>query len=233
MSILSRVSSVLTHSVSRLGLLLVLVAAWTFAGSPAEAQRWSQRAQVITPIERDQPVYLFLDSLVHKMETSEGVFVRRSPSDRDLVPLATLQKDLLDDGLGLLSASHAFIQYDFSIVNDQFIETVERISFIYRSGFAEDEDVALFTVTTNDPIVASVLEEKGLPISTNLRSIRPFAEMLSFPRLIRGGNTTVVRVNGETVREGFDARRNNLTAQLMNLVYDEARPFFTRTMQPE
>lgn len=230
---LPRVSSLSVRSASRLGLLLFLVAAWTLAAAPSEAQRWSQRAQVITPIERDQPVYLFLDSLVQKMETSEGVFVRRSPSDRDRIPLSNLQQKLLDDGLGLLSASHAFIQYDFSIVNDQFIETVEHISFIYRSGFAEDEDVALFTVSTNDPLVAGVLEDQGLPISTNLRAVRPFAELISFPRLIRAGDTKIVQVNGETVREDFDAQRDGLTAQLMNLVYDEARPFFTRTMQPE
>ncbi|PEN13144.1 hypothetical protein CRI94_10885 [Longibacter salinarum] len=199
---------------------------------PAQAQRWSQRVEVLKPIEEDGPAYALLDSLVLAFESaSDTVTVRREPGD-STQSLRELEDDLYEAGLGLVSATHVFIQYEFAVVEDDFIETIEELHFIYRSPNANEEDISIFTVRTDNPIARDVLMNGGLPRRENLNTIDTFASLLSFPRLAEAGDAVVVSLNNQTIRENFGERREDLASRLVDLVYDDAMPVITRTRKP-
>jgi len=200
------------------------------AALPAQAQRWAQRVEVVKPVVQDGPAYALLDSLVQAYETADdSVTLRRTPN-ATRQPVRQVRDELLEDGLGLVSATHVFIQYEFSIVRDEFVETIEELQYIYRPPNADEEDISLFTVRTDEPIVREVMMNQGLPHATNLNAINTFATLLSFPRLASTTETTIVSLNNRTVRENYTQQRENLTAQLVELVYDDAMPVMTRTV---
>jgi hypothetical protein len=209
------------------GLLLLLSAV------PAEAQRWNQRVQVLKTVEEDGPAYALLDSLVSAFERSDEVVQVKPSPDESPVPLPTLEDDLLDRGLGLVSATHVLIQYEFAIIADDFVETIEELHFIYRSPNAGEEDISLFAVRTDHPLAEAVLMDAGVPHVSNLNTIDSFAALLSFPRLASTSDATIVRLNNETLRDGYSQQRKALTAQLVQMVYDDAMPVMTRTAAPQ
>jgi len=198
---------------------------------PAEAQRWNQRVQVVKTVEEDGPVYALLDSLITEFDAAgeSNVMIRRAPNDKSLRSVADIREDLLDDGLGLVSATHVYIQYEFAIVADDFVETIEELQFIYRPPNAEMEDISLFTAKTSNPHVHHVLMKSGLPHEENLNTVSTFASILSFPRIART-DVRVVRLNNETLREGYSERREALTADMFDMVYEDAMPVMTRTL---
>jgi len=75
-----------------------------------------------------------------------------------------------------------------------------------------------------------VIMTQGLPQASNLNAVNTFAALLSFPRLATTTETTIVSLNNRTLREDYAQQRENLTAQLVELVYDDAMPVMTRTM---
>jgi len=209
----------------------IAVALLLASALPAEAQRWNQRVQVVKTVEEDGPVYALLDSLITEFDASgeSNVMIRRTPDDESLRSVADIREELLDDGLGLVSATHVYIQYEFAIVADDFVETIEELQFIYRPPNAEMEDISLFTAKTNNPHVHRVLMKSGLPHEENLNTVSTFASILSFPRIART-DVRVVRLNNETLREGYAERRESLTADMFDMVYQDAMPVMTRTL---
>ena len=198
---------------------------------PAEAQRWSQRVQIVQPMEEDGVTYALLDSLVTEFDAAGAstVMVRRAPEDKMLRSVADIRDELLNDGLGLVSATHVYVQYEFAIITDDFVETIEELQFIYRPPNSEVEDIPLFTVKTNNPHVSHVLMEEGLPHEENLNTVSPFASLLSFPQMART-DVRIVRLNNETLREGYVQRQERLTADLVSMVYEDSMPVRTRTL---
>lgn len=215
------------------GALLILASV-----SSAEAQRWSQRVQIITPVEEDGPAYAILDSIVTHLETKnqalrlegEEVMIRRV-SDGPRMSLRMLENELLEQGLGLVSATHVFIQYKFELVDDDFVETIEELTYIYRPPLAEQEDVRLFTLSTDHPELSRLMMESGLPTENNLNAINSFASLLSFPRIAPDEDTQVVRLGNRTIREDYAQQSQRLTAQLVEMVYDDAMPVTIRTQR--
>jgi len=214
----------LTVAAAAIALLLVSV-------MPAEAQRWNQRVQVVQPVEQDGVAYALLDSLVTEFDEADAssVMLRRAPEDKTLRSVADIRDELLEDGLGLISATHVYIQYEFAIIADDFVETIEELQFIYRPANSEVEDISLFTVKTSNPNVSHVLMKEGLRHEENLNTVSPFASLLSFPQIART-NATIVRLNNETLREGHSQRRDALAADLVSIVYEDGMSVRIRTL---
>jgi predicted RND superfamily exporter protein len=217
-------ANVLTIAAAAIAFLLISVV-------PAEAQRWNQRVQVVQPVEQDGAAYALLDSLVAEFDGADAssVMLRRAPDDKTLRSVAEIREELLEDGLGLVSATHVYIQYEFAIIADDFVETIEELQFIYRPANAEVEDIPLFTVKTNNPHVSRVLMNEGLPHQENLNTVSTFATLLSFPQIART-DATIVRLNNQTLREGHAQRRDALAADLVSIVYEDGMPVRTRTL---
>lgn len=213
-------------------LTVVSAIALLFVGVlPVEAQRWSQRVQIVQPVQQDGVTYALLDSLVTEFDAAGAstVMVHRAPEDKTLRSVADIREELLSDGLGLVSATHVYVQYEFAIIADDFVETIEELQFIYRPPNSEVEDIPLFTVKTDNPHVSRVLMEEGLPHEENLNTVSLFASLLSFPQMART-DVRIVRLNNETLLEGYVQRQESLTADLVSMVYEDGMLVRTRTL---
>lgn len=175
---------------------------------PLHAQEWKQEIQVITPIKNGEPLSILLDSLVSTLDRNPDILVRRASEDTTSIPYRTLQETLLAEGVDLRSASHALIRYRFDLAGHgvPMVETIEDFYFIFR--FDESyADLPLLHLTTRDAVVNDVLVTRGIPSTVNMKSIRPFRRMVSFPILRRNQELAVVEVGGTPLRDGLTAEQ--------------------------
>ena len=200
------------------GLLLFLAFALA-AAVPAEAQRWLQTSQILTEITPDSAPRAFMDSLVSVAERN-GHPLRRSES-ADPVPVSGLRDALINkQGIGLRSANYVFIDYRFTIKSQGqgFQETIETLAFVYRPPGGTGEDIQMAYVDASAPWVQHVLTQKGTPLLTNEWGKKLFNDQLSFARL--QAESKIVEISGQTVREGFEQKKQALVRKIKRLTYE-------------
>lgn len=215
-----KVNTVYQH-VHRVSLLLLLLGL-SFSVLPQEghAQRWLQTAQVITPIQ-EGPVRALLDTLIQNMERRDGLMVKRSPDHQESMAVSELRNMLLDEeGIGLTSATHVFIDYRFQIANKGFEEYVDGLWFIFRLG-ADEEDIPIMYIDATEDWAKGIIQNKGTNLATNEAALQPFRQQLAFARIARrGDDTQIVEVGGQTVRNGYDQKKRELVNKVQRLTYE-------------
>ena len=198
--------------------LACMLALLSVSTPDAQAQRWLQTTQLITPIQSDGPTRALLDTLVQVLDRKDGVEVKRTPDDSETFSLSGLRDKLINEaGIGLGSASHIFIDYKFEIENRGFEESIEAFQFVYRAGEGQ-EDIQMMYVDATDKWVKSILKNKGTALRTNQAALKTFSDQLAFARMQENGK--IVEISGQTVREGFEAKKRNLVQKITRLTYE-------------
>ena len=199
------------------GLLIVGVAA--MVPNDATAQRWLQTSQLLTEIQTDGPTRALLDTVVSVIERNDTLEVKRSPDASESVSLSTLRDNLINEsGIGLTSANYVFIDYRFEIENRGFEESIESFQFVYRPPGGTEEDIQMMYLDANDPWVRNILRNKGTTLVTNEAALRTFSDQLAFARTVQNGR--IVEIAGQTVREGFEAKKRQLVQKIQRLTYE-------------
>jgi len=208
-----------TTMVKRVFLILMFAAgAFSMSAPDVHAQRWLQTTQLVTPIQTDGPTRALLDTLVQVIERRDSARVKRSPDDTKTLTLTELKDELINEaGIGLTSANRVFIDYKFMIENRGFEEVIESFRFVYRPGQGE-EDIQMMYVDASMPWVDSVLKNKGTTLRTNQAALKTFKDQLAFARMQEDGK--IVEISGQTVREGFEAKKRNLVQKITRLTYE-------------
>jgi hypothetical protein len=195
------------------GSLLLL---WSLSVAPVQAQEWAQEVQIITTVGYNEPLHVFVDSLNDVLSRHPETPVRRTPDADVTVPFRDLRDELLDDGLDLNSASHAFIRYRFELVSgSEIVETIEDIYLIYR-GREDRSDLPILHVSTQEPEVNALIRNRGIASPVNLKAVKTFRKMLAFPHLNVRQETAMVEIAGRAVREDPTDQEKVLTEFLMN-----------------
>lgn len=201
---------------------LVGLLALSLTPKKAEAQRWLQTARIITPIE-DGSVRALLDTLVNTLERNNDIKVLRSSDHQKPISVSKLRNKLLDEeGIGLSSATHVFIDYRFQMANKGFEEYIDSLFFIFRGG-ADEEDIPIMYIDTTEEWAKTLIEDKGTTPPTNVApsALRPFREQLAFARIARRDSTTqIVEKAGRTVREGYEEKKHQLVQKVQQLTYE-------------
>jgi|GEM_PF-3270427 len=197
-------------------LLAVLLAGGT---RPAHGQLWLQTARVVTPVQQG-PLRVMLDSLTSVLER-RGLEVRRSPEGDTTMPVSALRNRLIEEqGIGVNSANYAFVDYRFAIGNEgTFEQQVTNVHFVFRPG-PNQSDVSVLSLDTQADWVRSFLREKGMVLPTNEAAFIPFRRHLEFPEVVRQDQTQIVEIGGQTVREGFQERKEALIRKMEWLAYE-------------
>ena len=204
----------------RKALLIALCIAGVFSLSTSEvhAQRWLQTTQLVTPIQSDGPTRALLDTLVQVIERRDDIQVKRSPDAPESYTLSELKDNLINEaGIGLPSANRIFIDYRFEIENRGFQEVIESFRFVYRPGQGE-EDIQMMYVDASEPWFESILKNKGTTLRTNQAALKTFKDQLAFARMQDDGK--IVEISGQTVREGFEAKKRSLVQKITRLTYE-------------
>lgn len=209
---------------SRLVGVVFLLGIFAFSMAPqeAEAQRWLQTARIITPIQ-DGSVRALLDTLISNMERNEDLRVLRSVEQQDPIRVSELRDKLLDEeGIGLTSATHVFIDYRFQMANKGFEEYIDSLFFIFRGG-ADEEDIPIMYIDTTEDWAQDLIQEKGTTPTTNEApsALRPFRDQLAFARIARRDDETqIVEIAGQTVRDGYEQKKRQLIRKVQQLTYE-------------
>lgn len=199
-------------------LAFFLVSALALMPLDAQAQRWLQTSQLLVPIQNDAPTRALLDTLVQVIERKDSIKVRRSPDDSGSLTLADLRNKLINGpGIGLTSASHVFIDYRFMIRNRGFEESIEGFQFVFRPGQGQ-EDIPMMYIDAEKKWVDEILQNKGTTLTTNEAALKTFSDQLAFARMESDGK--IVEIAGETVREGFEAKKRSLVQKIRRLTYE-------------
>lgn len=205
------------RSVSLLGLFLASVL--FLLPQAVAAQHWLQTARVVTPVEQG-PLRAFLDTVVTEMEERD-VRVRRTPSQSEKMTVSTLRDRLIEEeGIGLSSANHAFIDYRFTIDGGStFQQEISAIRFVYRPG-ANQNDISILHLNARSGWVDQLLHNKGTRLVTNEAALIPFHRHLGFARIARQKESQIVEIGGETIREGFHRKKEALIRKVERLAYE-------------
>jgi hypothetical protein len=202
------------------GLFGLLLAGLVLTGPQnAQGQIWLQTARVVAPIE-DGPTRAFLDTLVSVMERKE-VKVKRSPDAEEELTISELRNALIDEeGIGLGSANHAFINYRFTIDNgSNFEQDITQIHFVFRPG-PQQSDISVMYLDADEPWAEKIIRQKGTSLRTNEAALIPFHHHLGFASIARQKESQVVEIGGKTVREEFDERKEALIRKVERLMYE-------------
>lgn len=185
----------------------------------AKGQLWLQTSRVVTPVEQG-PVRVLLDSLVNTMER-RGLTVKRSPDQDTSMTVSQLRTTLINEkGIGIGSANHAFIDYRFTIDNgSNFRQEVAAIHFVFRPG-PNQTDVPVLYLDAQTGWVDQFLHNKGTSLYTNEAALIPFHRHLGFAQIARQKNTEIVEIGGQTVRKGFDQKKEALIRKVERLTYE-------------
>jgi hypothetical protein len=185
----------------------------------ADAQLWLQTSRVVTPVEQG-PVRVFLDTLVTVMERRDRT-VKRTPDASERMTVSELRTTLIDErGIGIASANHAVIEYRFTIDDgSDFQQEVAAIRFVFRPG-PNQADVPVFYLDARSGWVDTLLRNKGTDLRTNEAALIPFHRHLGFAQIARQKETEIVEIGGQTVRDGFDERKEALIRKVERLTYE-------------
>jgi hypothetical protein len=199
-------------------LAFLLVSTLALMPLDAQAQRWLQTSQLLVEIQNDGPSRALLDTLVQVIERKDSIKVRQSPDKTESLTLSSLRDKLINGpGIGLTSASHVFIDYRFMIRNRGFEESIEGFQFVFRPGQGQ-EDIPMMYIDAEKRWVNEILKNKGTALTTNEAALKTFSDQLAFARM--EGNGKIVEIAGETVREGFEAKKRSLVQKIRRLTYE-------------
>jgi hypothetical protein len=200
-------------------LSLVCAAFLLLAPQAANGQLWLQTSRVVTPVEQG-PVRVLLDSLVNVMER-RSLQVRRSADTDSSMTVSQLRSTLINEqGIGIGSANHAFIDYRFSIDNgSDFRQEVAAIRFVFRPG-PNQTDVPVLYLDARSGWVDKFLHNKGTSLYSNEAALIPFHRHLGFAQIARQKKTQIVEMGGQTVRKGFDQKKEALIRKVERLTYE-------------
>lgn len=189
------------------------------APQSANGQLWLQTSSVVTPVEQG-PLRAVLDSLVSVAER-RGLEIRRSPDAEQKMAVPKLRTQLInEEGIGVTSANHAFINYRFSIDNgSRFRQQIAAIHFVFRPGPNQSDISVLYVDARGEPWVDDFLRNKGTDLTTNEAALIPFQRHLGFSEIARQEETQVVEIGGETIREGFHEEKEDLIRKVERLTY--------------
>jgi hypothetical protein len=185
----------------------------------ANGQLWLQTSRVVTPVEQG-PIRTMLDSLVNVMERRD-LRVKRSPDTDSSMTVSQLRSTLInEEGIGIGSANHAFIDYRFSIDNGStFRQEVSSIRFVFRPG-PDQTDVPVMYLDAENGWLDPFLYNKGTQLKTNEAALIPFHRHLGFAQIARQKKTEIVEIGGQTVRKGFDQKKEALIRKVERLTYE-------------
>lgn len=170
---------------------------------PVSAQEWGQEVQVITRIHYGDPIYVFLDSLTAVLERNPEVRVRRAEQDAKTVPFKDLREQLYQDGIDVLSATHAFVRYRFDLRDRmRLVETIKEINFIFRADESES-DIRIIHVTSRNPLVSELLTGSGVASLVNMKAVTPFRKLIAFPHVSSKRESAIVELGGRALRDDF------------------------------
>lgn len=194
---------------------LALLLAFSLSPAPTHAQQWEQEIQIITTIPYDDPLHVFLDSLASIFDRNPEVPVRRSVNDETPMPYRTLRDSLYADGVDLRSASHVLIRYQFNLAaqGEGIIETLEDLYFIFRLD-ESSEDLPILYLNAADPLVSSLLLNRGIPSTMNMKSQTPFRRYMAFPVLHGQDRTEVVELGRQALRDDMAPQQKHLVSLL-------------------
>lgn len=186
----------------------------------AHGQLWLQTARVVSPVERG-PVRVLLDTVQTVAERNDIRVIRR-PDDSTGMGISDLQDLLIrEEGIGIGSANHVFIEYRFTIGSGgEFEQEVAELYFVYRPG-PNQNDIPILYVDGRAEWMRKILENKGTSLSTNEAALIPFGRHLDFSHVARHEQTQVVEIGGRTVREGFHEKKLALIQKVQRLIYDD------------
>lgn len=201
-------------------LALLTLSCVLFRPQPAQGQLWLQTSQVVTPVENG-PVRVFLDTLVAVMDRRK-IEVKRSPKGKQTFTIQELRTELIEEeGIGLTSGvNHAFIDYRFTIDGgSNFKQEVGAIHFVFRPG-PRQSDIPVMYLDAQQPWLTQLLYNKGTDLPTNEAALIPFHRHLGFAQIARPEETQIVRIGGQTVREGFQEKKEALIRKVERLTYE-------------
>lgn len=202
--------------------ILAVSAVLFLATGPQEAkgQLWLQTARVVTPVG-DGAVQAFLDTSVAVAERREDIELRRAPNQDETFSVSELQSRLIDDaGIGVGSANRVFLGYRFFLDSSGgFQEEITDAHFVFRPG-PNQSDIPVIYLDAEDQWAREVINKKGTSLLTNEAAMIPFRRHFRFSELARDEETQIVEVAGQTVREGFDERKEALLQKVEELMYE-------------
>jgi len=198
---------------------LLLVAALMGLPQTATGQVWLQTARLVAPVEQG-PVRTLLDSVTTIMER-RGLRARRSPEPDTGRTVAALQRQLIDDdGVGIRSANHVFVDYRFALDGGStFRQQITSLHFVVRPGPTQ-ADVPILYLDPQQDWVQELLRNKGTSLPTNAAALIPVRRPLGFADIARRDETQIVEISGETVREGFQEKKEALIRKVEGLIYE-------------
>jgi len=225
-------SQVPAGMIGRLTAALMLL--FLFAGpvQTADAQQWGQRATVLTDVESGQGTRALLDTVATRLRKQDTLVVRRSPQHEPTTVYA-LTDSLLDKGLGMQSANRILVDYEFEIVDNELIEQIRSLQFVYRTSRPAEPDVPILHVNAQRERFAEMLLNAGIPDEQNLEIVHFFVDELSFPSLALNQDVRVISIGGETLRGEFDQRRKVLVRQLKAFIYEKDKVYRTQLLASE
>jgi len=186
------------------------------AGRSAQAQRWLQNVQVVTPVNDGGPTGALLDTVTSVLRRQGGdATVRRAP-DRPNTTFRELEKNLLGEGLDFTSANQLFVRYRLEADERGYAEQIKNLYFIYRPQRAGETDVPIFFLDMSDPEIREAVFGSGTRLHVNEAVFKPFREQITFPKLVNENGTSLVEVGDRIIRDSTAATSER--KRLMNTI---------------
>lgn len=215
-------------SVRTLGSILLVAVLLAGSARPVDAQQWRQTTRVMAAVESGQATRAFLDSVAARLRANDTLTVRQSRDASEPITASALNDSLLQDGLGMQSANRVMLDYEFEVVDNELIEEIQGLQFLYRPPSNTEQDVPIMYVDAERPMVQDLMRTSGIPDETNLSTVHYFVDELSFPALSIDQNVEVVSVSGRTIRGEFDRRRRVLLRRLKTFIYERDKVYSTQ-----
>ena len=181
----------------------------------ADSSRWGQTAQILVPLDQEEDLNVFLDTLKQVISRTESLTVRRGPA-QPKQSLSEIRTELIDEEAIGLSMSHARIDYEFRVEEGEYREEIEAIQFLFRHEFKEEEGISMLYVGGQRPWVQDILRNKGIP--PQRIKLRTFNDELAFVRMHSEGK--IVKIANQPVREGFKQKKQQLIEKITRLTYE-------------
>lgn len=172
----------------------------------AQAQRWLQTVEVVTPVEAAGPTGALLDTLTNVLRRQEQDLPLRREPDGPSTTFRELEEDLLSEGLDFSSANRLFINYRLEADERGYSEIIESLYFIYRPQQAGETDVPIFYLDMSNPQTREAVFDSGTRLHVNEAVFEPFRQQLTFPKLIQNGSS-LVSVGSRILRDSTAALR--------------------------
>ena len=184
----------------------------------APAQRWLQTAQLEVELKNEEPGRVLLDSLTSVLARRDSLMVARRPEGEERAFSDLKERLIEEDSIGVSSASHVLIDYQFEIENRGFEESIESFQFVYRKSQGQTK-IPLLYVNGQASWVRALLKTPSHAFPTGGSCVPPktFSMVLPFPQMYRDGKIT--KISGNDVRDGFERKKRKVAKKIQRLYY--------------